>query len=59
MLVYSVKRWEGYVDLAGKSIPCTEDTIRALCESDYSTMFSMLSKILDAGRAGKLLAEKN
>lgn len=59
LLVYAVKRWNGFVDLDGKEIPCTAENIRALCESDHLLMMSILNMILDAARAGKAIAEKN
>lgn len=59
MLVFAVRRWEGFVDLEGRDVPCTEDSIRKLCESDYSTMMVILNMVLEAAKSGKLVAEKN
>ena len=59
LLVYAIKRWEGFVDLAGEEVPCTEDNIRMLCDSDHAMMLAVLNMVLEAARSGQYIAEKN
>ena len=59
LLVYAIKRWEGFVDLVGKEIPCTEDNIRMLCDCEHAMMLALLNMVLEAARSGQCIAEKN
>lgn len=58
-LVFALRRWEGFRDVNNQEIPRTDDNIRTLCEADFVQMMSIYERILNAGRAGKLVAEKN
>ena len=59
MLIDHVTRWVGFTDMAGKEIPCNEENIRALWESDFITMFDMYKRLSAAAAFGQLVTEKN
>lgn len=59
LLKRHIVRWQGFVDVRGKEIPCTAENIEMLCESDMSAMMGIFNILSDAANYGQMLAEKN
>jgi hypothetical protein len=55
----AIKRWIGFVDLEGKEIPCTAETIRECAELNVMKFLEISDAIDRLADTGKAVTEKN